>query len=110
MNIYVRFNECECCNRYDDLHITKFSFWRKPLFQAYRRLPSFLEEKTWLTSIWSIADRKKVIKHGRIFTEYWELRDSKEFWKKVKEREWKDNRELESHRDWWYPFTFVEFS
>lgn len=110
MNVYVRFNECNCCNRYDELHITKFSMWRKPLFQAYRRLPSWLEKRTWLSSIISIAHWKSVIKYGKIFTEYWEELKSKAFWKKVKERKWESNRELESHRDQWYSFTFIEFS
>lgn len=92
-NYYIEANKCECCGRFDLLHMCKLSSWRQPTFAWYEYL-----EEDWFnnmlgTKIQSIKDWKKISKLYKIKNEEWEYIEYEEFWRDVKNKtKWKSHR------------------
>lgn len=83
-NFYHRFNECECCGRYDERHIGKRSGGWEFSFRAYTD-----EEGKPFAVSWQ--NWKAILKKGRIFDEYGKEVTYDEFVADVEESKGKTN-------------------
>lgn len=72
-NYYLRYNECQCCGRYDEVHIGKSSFGWRFAWHGYTEAPAGLHP------IKSVADWRDAIKKGTIYNEYGEKQDADTF-------------------------------
>lgn len=82
-NYYARYDICECCGRYDELHIGKSSFGWTFTFQAHEDEVTIKSYKEWL----EFLSNKEI----KIFDEYGKEISLKEF------KEMIENKTKEKH-------------
>lgn len=83
-NYYHRYSICECCNRYDEKHIGKYSMGWQFSFRAYQNLDASVLVGSW-------NDWKLVLTMGKIFDEYGNEISYDDFVAKVESSKGKQN-------------------